>query len=542
MSISVILGICLAVFIFVICAEIIQRRRRMSEIKQQWGKEKFIGKQDSSLSLFDSLESYLKDSGSDPIDEQTWEDLNLEEVFRQFNRTYSSLGAEYLFSKINGIGIHDFKTSADLENFFSKHSGERFRILYIFDQLGKQSENGIRATLNSPPREAKWKKWCILYLAIHPFLSLLTIFISPMLAATLVLTGFAFNLVLSFLAKTRLNQKLDSLSYLVRMLTAARKISKIDSPLKEILVKEVKPFHRIQYLSIAFGKGDLSTDIGIIMEYLNTIFLLPFIAYYFLCAMIENHTDLLKKLHDHLSLLEASLALQDYKSTLPYYCYSVTNDKQEIQSEAIYHPLMTDMVANPVSFSQNIIMSGDNASGKSTYLRTVAVNAIISQLFGFAFAQSFSYQKGKVMTSMSVEDSLTNGESYFLAESHSIKKMVSAACDQKFTYLFIDELFKGTNTVDRLATGISLIEWLSAQKCRFMISTHDKEIIDYEGWSLEHLHFSSQYTEGRIRYDYQLKQGKAQTSNAINILETEAFPKEMISRAKELEIRFSQEK
>ncbi len=113
------------------------------------------------------------------------------------------------------------------------------------------------------------------------------------------------------------------------------------------------------------------------------------------------------------------------------------------------------------SVEQNALITGANASGKSTYVKSIAVNAILAQTINTVLAEKLTMQPGLVMTAMAVRDDLSEGDSYFVAEIKAIHRLLRAVASNKRVYGFIDEILKGTNTVERLAASASVINWLS---------------------------------------------------------------------------------
>ena len=191
-------------------------------------------------------------------------------------------------------------------------------------------------------------------------------------------------------------------------------------------------------------------------------------------------------------------------------------------------------IANDVHFQKNMVISGDNASGKSTYLKTVAINAILAQGLGFAYGETLALPYGHVLTAMDVSDDIEVGDSYFITESKAILRMIQHLKEPGFHYFFIDELFKGTNTIERIGSGLGIVRWLASQNCLYMISSHDIELVAASGEVNDNYHFDSRYVDGKIVFDYQIKPGSAVTKNAVNTLESLHYPEEITQTAKDL--------
>ena len=124
-----------------------------------------------------------------------------------------------------------------------------------------------------------------------------------------------------------------------------------------------------------------------------------------------------------------------------------------------------------------------------------------------AVAESFTMEPGHVLTSMAVEDDLFEGDSYFVAEIKSIKRLLEQVQQKERCYCFVDEILKGTNTIERIAASASIIHWLSRYPSLAFIATHDIELTEILKNDCSNIHFSEQVTaDDGISFDYKVKQ------------------------------------
>ena len=272
----------------------------------------------------------------------------------------------------------------------------------------------------------------------------------------------------------------------------------------------------------------------IILIYLNFLFLIPQIAQIYIYQQVRAHQKEAQETINLLGELEVAISLLRHKRDGKLVCHPCFKQDGGIKGKGIYHPLLADPVANDVSFEKNMVISGDNASGKSTYLKMVAINCILAQGLGFAYGESLELSYGHVMTSMDVSDDIEVGDSYFITESKTILRMIESLEKSGFHYFFIDELFKGTNTIERIGSGLGIVRWLSRHDCLYMISSHDIELVAASGAVNDNYHFDSRYVDGKIVFDYQIKQGAAVTKNAVNTLKSLHFPSEITQTSQEL--------
>lgn len=179
-------------------------------------------------------------------------------------------------------------------------------------------------------------------------------------------------------------------------------------------------------------------------------------------------------------------------------------------------------VPNDMDFEAGTcIVTGSNMSGKTTYLRTLALSAILAYSGAPVCAEKFALTPLAVYTSMRVTDDLDHGISTFYAELLRIKSMIEASAEKKPLLLCIDEIFKGTNSADRIVGARAAIEHLTRPWCITLVTTHDFELCDLrtpDGKPARNLHFEEHYEENRIAFDFRVKPGRCRTTNAKYLL------------------------
>jgi DNA mismatch repair ATPase MutS len=166
------------------------------------------------------------------------------------------------------------------------------------------------------------------------------------------------------------------------------------------------------------------------------------------------------------------------------------------------------------------LISGSNASGKSTFIKAAAVSAILAQTVNTCLAQRFAMRRALVMTSMAVRDNVTAGESYFVTEIKSLKRILDKNI---FFICFIDEILKGTNTAERIAASAATLKFFESLDCLCVAATHDIELTRMLKDGYDNYHFEETVTNEGITFDYKIKTGPTQTRNAIKLLEVLGF-------------------
>ena len=510
--------------------------RLRKKLAKAWDGERFFIKKDTEESLVDGmlLASTLQPTDSQ-VDDQTWYDLALHKVFDQLNYTQSSIGAEALYQKMRLLTFQPDDSLRELEEFFERQPDLRLRVQVIMNQLGKKNHNMARSIVANPGnQDSRIYLSLYIFLACLPVLSLFFLPFFKIQAMSVLIASVTFNIIFSSIRNWSNKTRLDQVSYLVRLFASAEKLSRLALPKQEALKQAVQPFKKTKVISSILQSPTGNSEMEIILIYLNFLFLIPQIAQVYIYNQVKSYQKEAQETINLLGEMEVAISLLRHKRDFELICQPHFSKEGGIRGKSLYHPLIANPVVNDVSFEKNMVISGDNASGKSTYLKMVAINCILAQGLGFAYGESFELPYGHVMTSMDVSDDIEVGDSYFITESKTILRMIENLKKPGFHYFFIDELFKGTNTIERIGAGLGIVRWLSGRNCLYMISSHDIELVVASGAVNDNYHFDSRYVDGKIVFDYHIKQGSAVTKNAVNTLKSLHFPSEITLTAQEL--------
>ena len=448
----------------------IRLRKRLAKA---WDGERFFIKKDTEESLVDGmlLASTIQPTDSQ-VDDQTWYDLALHKVFDQLNYTQSSIGAEALYQKMRLLTFQPDDSLRELEEFFERQPDLRLRVQVIMNQLGKKNHNMARSIVANPGnQDSRIYLSLYIFLACLPVLSLFFLPFFKIQALSVLIASVTFNIIFSSIRNWSNKMRLDQVSYLVRIFASAEKLSRLALPKQEALKQAVQPFKKTKVISSILQSPTGSSEMEIILIYLNFLFLIPQIAQVYIYNQVKSYQKEAQETINLLGEMEVAISLLRHKRDFELICQPHFSKEGGIRGKSLYHPLIANPVVNDVSFEKNMVISGDNASGKSTYLKMVAINCILAQGLGFAYGESFELPYGHVMTSMDVSDDIEVGDSYFITESKTILRMIENLKKPGFHYFFIDELFKGTNTIERIGAGLGIVRWLSGRNCLYRVMT-----------------------------------------------------------------------
>lgn len=503
---------------------IVKRKKLISNIKQLWKSKKTLEEFIRPNSRFDYQFNLRRKNYSDTlIDDKTWTDLDMDTLFHKSNFNFTAIGEMKWYATLRKMFTINNKK---LVNQF-KDEQFRVNVSYHLALIGK-------VVYPLFPDQIKPVKRNNLFM-LCPFLPLLgaiIIFINISLGILIILFSILLNIGLSAHLKKSYSQDLKSIFYTSKVIKHSYSLSKIKgTPSINI---DFQQFKLARSLSGFIGKADDQDIGGTFIMLFKMSFMLDYFFFHIIQFTYVKHQEELLQCYDYISTLDNHYSLVMYRRTLHTYCEpSIIKDKQQITFSNLLHPLLTEAVPNSLNIKHNILLTGSNASGKSTFMKAVATNLILAQTLNTATAEAFSYKPGLVYTSMANTDDILSGDSYFMTELKSIRRLFNIKNNQ-LVYCFIDEIFKGTNTTERIAASESVLNYLDTEKhYKVIAATHDIELSEYLKANYENYHFNESIENNQIYFDYKIKKGKANTRNAIELLRITQFPERVYTRAKQ---------
>ncbi|MDQ2719956.1 MAG: hypothetical protein M3Z26_09405 [Bacteroidota bacterium] len=193
-----------------------------------------------------------------------------------------------------------------------------------------------------------------------------------------------------------------------------------------------------------------------------------------------------------------------------------------INGKEIGHPLIPEnkRVNNFVTITGNtelMLVTGSNMAGKSTYLRSIGVNVVLAMAGAPVCASEFKVSHVQIISSMRITDNLEESTSTFYAELKKLKTIIEKVNAGEKVFILLDEILRGTNSLDRHTGSKALIKQLIKHKAAAIIATHDLELADLKNEFPENIlnyHFDVQVSNDELFFDYLLKPGICNSLNA----------------------------
>jgi DNA mismatch repair ATPase MutS len=259
-----------------------------------------------------------------------------------------------------------------------------------------------------------------------------------------------------------------------------------------------------------------------------------------------EHTDDIDRLVYLTGSVDALIAMSGYvESHSDHMSPSVFGDSTVIDVRDVWHPLLDDPVPNSITVDRSILLTGANASGKSTFLKSMALAAIYAQTFGYVCAGGYHAPICLVSSAMSVKDDVTSGDSYYMAEIKAVKRMMDEyrmKQDNGVSFVcFVDELLSGTNTEERIAACTGILQSMDTEGVRVFAATHDIELTYLLADTYANYHFMEDLSDGDVKFSYKLQDGPATSRNAIRLLQMLGFDEGIVDKAMDMVKRHGEE-
>lgn len=511
---------------------------------------------------FEKMDSYFRRHPEEgQIDDITWNDLGMDELFKRMNYTLSATGEEYLYYALRSLkldreGLERFERKV---SFFGDHPEARVRFQFRMNRLGHTGKYSLYDYIDNLDYlgERSNRKHFLLDLLFLPLVGVCWVNFPVGLFGIAVL--MIYNIISYFKEKGEIDPYIISFAYVIRLLDICDELEKAGlsecgEELEQIRhhKKRLQPMRRNSFWVMNSGSargGNASGDIiGVLMDYIRMVFHVDLIKFNSMLGVLRQHVEDVDGLISVLGYLETAAAVWIFRESLhngwcrPEFAEEKQGTfakKSGIKLENCYHPLLQQPVKNSITADRGVLLTGSNASGKSTFLKTVAINAILAQTVNTCAADGYRAPFFRIYSSMALRDDLAGGESYYIVEIKALKRILDAAGAGDGPVLcFVDEVLRGTNTVERIAASTQILKSLGKAEIFCFAATHDIELTELLQEEFDNYHFEESVQNGDISFNYCLQAGKASSRNAIRLLELMGYPEEITNRAFNLAEQF----
>ncbi len=513
------------------------RRRLLARLRGTWGEARALPSDMDDVASF--FRAHPPGKG---LDDRTWNDLLLDQVFATLDRTESRIGQQMLYRRLRSAPQPP--SLAAFEAMVEHVQGDaavRERAQMALARLADPAAYHVHHL--TEPDVLVRKPW-------HVVFPLWTAAIVITIAAAaiwhglilVVIPAIVVNLVIRAVVRDRVGGEIVWFRHLAPLLSTADALRGLDMPataaIMGTLSQDVSALGRLRSIARWVSRdpakaGDFLTAL---LELPNTLLLMDVNAVYFASDELARCREHLLRMMIVVGEIDAAIAIASLRYGVRGWIRPTFADAAASSVFVdLVHPLLDDAVPNSITLAppHGVLVTGSNMSGKSTFLRTVGVNVVLAQTINTCFAREYRAPVLDVRGCIGREDDLEAGKSYYLVEVESVLSLVRAG-ERPTPHLFLfDELFRGTNAVERIAAGEAVLHALvEGGKPHIVIAaTHDGELVDLLRHEYAVYHLSDSLTSEGLSFDYHLTPGPATSRNAIALLRLNGAPAALVDRA-----------
>lgn len=338
-------------------------------------------------------------------------------------------------------------------------------------------------------------------------------------AAQWVITGFSLKKLNVY--HDYINRKKNILEKYSLLLAYVEK-EKFESPLLQRLHGQSHTAARnVKKLASLVSAFDARTNM-LASVFVNSFLLYDLQCVYRLERWRRDNAAQLSIWLDTITEMEVLNSVATFSYNHPSFTFAEISDDLKIEAKEMGHPLIGEdiRVSNDLTFGTAphvLIVTGANMAGKSTFLRTLGVNMVLALNGAPVCASSFSCPFVEIRSGMRTADSLKDHQSYFFAELNRLKTIMDELRSDKPLLILLDEILKGTNSNDKQAGSIALVQQLLPHPCLAIIATHDLALSELEkkySGKVTNYSFEATIIDDQLSFDYELNRGVATKMNA----------------------------
>lgn len=529
------LGLVLLVIIKLILKN--QISKKIANFKSEWGK---VIPKSRDIDLISIYYKTINKNTNHIVDDKTWSDLDMDEVYKRIDVTISRIGEQKLYEILHSqrYTLEELRDFDNLIEFFNRNEEIRTKVQLLFSKLKNQDLYYFPLLFSN--KLPSWPGYYWIYPSISLFtLVMIAICIMYPHLVWILIIAFISSMILHYINKLRIGSYIDSFRNIGKLSNVLGRLVKIDiigvdkDKIKMDLQKCQITRRQTKWLSYDFGdSNELASLFFIILELIKGAFLLEPILFYSALKSIDRNKKSFRNFFETIGVIDAAISTASFRHSIKSYCKpEFHNDSESITINGLYHPLIENCIENDIALSdKSVLITGSNMAGKSTFIRAVGINFLLAQALYTSLSTEYRAPFAKVLSSINMSDDIISGKSYYQKEIESIKRMITESEKERKCIFIIDELFKGTNSFDRIALARSVLEFLSTRNSVF-VSTHDIELARLLYTQFDLYYFKDNIIDGQMTFDHKLNKGIPQKSNAIKLIELNEYPSIIINNA-----------
>jgi hypothetical protein len=517
-------------------------KKNLERIRNKWGRPV------NARRNFKLIASYLNAVDVPAkISSATADDLDLNNIFDFIDRTNSKPGKQYLYKKL----FTPETSLAELVKFDKKVETLN---------IPRPDLEGIELELTKLNSTDAYYL-AELFLNEHEFLIvplmafyirisgiaiiglIISLFIVPNPVCFMILIALLVgNIALHYGTKNKISSYTRSLPQLIILNSVARRLLKKVSFEEDELVKA--SLNKLAGLNRSLNLVNFESKMAdnpenfsyAIYKFIKMLFLLEPLMFISSVKRINKYRSDIEVIYKYVAEIDALISVLSIRTGLAHYSKPVFNTENlQMDLTDMFHPLIYNCVPNSIHTrtDEGVLITGSNMSGKTTFIRSIAINTLLAQTIYTTCTREYKAPILKIQTSIRTSDDLGEHKSYFQAEALSILDIInqSSGDEPVKSLIIIDEIFRGTNTIERIAAAKSVLTYLTDNKNFVFVSTHDLELAELLDNDYAVYSFEESVNDTRLVFDYKMKTGVLRNKNGIAILETIGYPESVVEDA-----------
>ncbi|MBO6239954.1 MAG: hypothetical protein J6O61_03810 [Butyrivibrio sp.] len=543
---SFLVGISLVAYLLGVRDQKTSERILLTRLKKNFGE---APKRNYKSDDLDHIAGYFKNHKADyQIDDTTWNDLNMDGVFARMNYCLSATGEEYLYHMLRTpLTDDDFEDLEKKVSFFQKDEDARIGLQLLFSKIGRNIRYSIYDYIDYLEDAAKFSNKEHYLMLILMALSICICFVNFTVGFLALVVLVVINLIRYFAVKGDIEPYLASYRYILRVIRSVSFFEKITYPELGEDIKKLKKaasglkgFTKGSYILMSQSRMNSGGNPAeLILDYIRIATHIDLIKFNQMYKEISLHRDDLDEILTITGRIEAYISVACFRESYKGNFCIPSFEGETYDAKELIHPLIENAVANDISTKEGILITGSNASGKSTFLKTCAINTVLAQTIHTVLGKEYRAPLYEVYSSMALKDDIFEGDSYYIVEIKSIKRILDAAAISKHKVLcFVDEVLRGTNTIERIAASTEILKTFVTCNVTCFAATHDIELTTLLSDYLGIYHFEGNVSERDVHFDYKIKPGPATNRNAIKLLGVLGYDENIVDKAQALADKF----
>lgn len=484
-----------------------------------------------------------KDTFFQKLGSKVWTDLDMELFFPHIDFTITKYGRQRLYSCLMTIENWGLLNQGQKETITQLHA-DPYLSKFIdkeFANLSKRDSYNLCDLFQKENTKPKRSNKIILnFLFVDTFSCILiSFYISHFILLAILL--ILINFVIFYWNKINVFVYSETFVELSDLLSLSKKIyqtfpdicySIVDSTSFVGLDSIIRKGKFFKYRTE--GIGDLGVVLDTIVDLIKGFSLIEVILYFSMVESIQKESKNIEKCFLLIANLDLAQSILSLRQSNPLITVPNETFDSRIIFRDIWHPMIKGAVKNDFeTLNSGILLTGANMSGKSTFLRTIGINCLLAHTINCVFASNACLPKMKIFTSIQTVDSLTDEKSFFFSEAINIKQMLIEMENKERKLFLIDEIFKGTNFLERMNISSEVLNYLSSEYSIVIVLTHDRELSDHLP-NFKVFYFTGVETNSGYKYDYVLREGVLERTNAIFVLRDMGYPEKIVSKVLDL--------